>query len=193
MTGSRPPLELRTKNQTKESWEPLAAAPALLGFQWASHLCGAGRVVGGRARARGQEDEQQAPPVFHRCLGERSPPSLSGGFPPRTPLPADSAGRARRRGPGRRTLLALNLLLAHAQPAPRTPSSSPARARLKLLPVDLCWEKPLSSPPPPFCTQRALQPSPHPVPPSLSCLPVWSGTCLQVKQYLRVLYIQPLL
>uniref|UniRef100_A0A8C2PAW3 Ras-related protein Rab-25 n=1 Tax=Capra hircus TaxID=9925 RepID=A0A8C2PAW3_CAPHI len=89
--------------------------------------------------------------------------------------------------------LALNLLLAHAQPAPRTPSTSPARARLKLLPVDLCWEKTLSPPSPPFCTQRALQPSPHPVPPFLFCLPVWSGTCLQVKQYLRVLYIQPLL
>lgn len=40
-----------------------------------------------------------------------------------------------------------------------------------------------------LCTQR----SPLPVPLSLSRLPVWSGTCLQVKQYLRVLYIQLLL
>ncbi|KAF6096492.1 RAB11B, member RAS oncogene family [Phyllostomus discolor] len=57
----------------------------------------------------------------------------------------------------------------------------------QLLPVDLCWEKTS-----PFLSARSALPT-LPMPFSLSCFPVWSGTCLQVKQYLSVLYIQPLL
>lgn len=149
-------------------------------------------MVGGR---RGPEARGMSSRLFQFSTAaseERSPPSLSGGFPPRTPLLADSASQARRRGLGRRTL--------GSQPPARPRTAGTAHAfilsRACATQAPACrfmlGEDPLP-PPPPFCTQRALQPSPHPVPPFLSCLPVWSGTCLQVKQYLRVLYIQPLL
>lgn len=61
-------------------------------------------MVGGR---RGPEARGMSSRLFQFSTAaseERSPPSLSGGFPPRTPLLADSASQARRRGLGRRTL-----------------------------------------------------------------------------------------
>lgn len=85
--------------------------------------------------ARGQGDEQQAPPVFHGSLGGATAASLSGGCHPEPHswlIQPDEQGAGGWAGGH----LALNLLLAHAQPAPRTPQ--PPRARPKLLPVDLC-------------------------------------------------------
>nr|BAE01574.1 unnamed protein product [Macaca fascicularis] len=128
---------------------------------------------------------------------ERLPPSLCGWVaqPARRPHPEPCSGpKPEEPGSGdrgRRTPRALSAhpLLSAQQLAQASPP----------LPVDRCREKPVPTSPVPSplptplsCTQRA-RPLGPPCPPPLSRLPIWSGTCLQVKQYFRVLYIQPLL
>lgn len=166
------------------------------------HLGGPGRVAGWTGPARGEEEgrAERASPVFPGRLqgaiaslplwpvGPTDPP-LRPQSAPRTPFRAD-ARRARRQGAGAGGHSWLPApLLPHAQPAAAhafdlsCACATPAPACRFML-----GQEP-SPPSPSFCTQRALQP----LGPLCVLSPVWSGTCLQVKQYLRVLYIQPLL
>lgn len=180
-----------------------ARRPARRACSWVPVCISAGQGGWQAARGRPEARRRGAPSGLLQFSTadsrERRPPSVCGQLAPLTPLPPKApprtpfraaARRARRLGAGAGGHSGLPAPLPpHAQPAPHTPSTSPVRAR----PAPACrfvlGEDP-DPPSPSFCTQRALQPLPGP----LSVLsPVWSGTCLQVKQYLRVLYIQPLL
>lgn len=147
-----------------------------------------------------QEDghAEQASPVFHgRLQGAFAslplwPVGPSGLSPhPETPYGLKPEEYVTR-GPGRQTQAPGTPLPTHSQHRHMPLTSSLSRACVT--PAPACRFM-LGEDPPPHLPSflHAARSPPFPVPFPLSCLPVWSGIYLQVKQYLRVLYIQLLL
>lgn len=185
--------------RSRKARSPPTPPPPLFLWGLRVHLGGAGRASrrrGGWAHRAGFSGFPRQTPGSD-CL----PPSVASwpnwsAVPIRNPLPGcRSKSKAPGAGAGGHSWPSAPLSRPpppHAQPAP---AHAFDLSRACATPAPACRFKLGEDPPlpPPLLLHAARSPAlPRALPPSVLS-PVWSGTCLQVKQYLRVLYIQPLL